>query len=71
MQIQLVNNDGGGFSKMLEVAEGTTIGEFFAAHVGGEPKNYKIRVDRQAVMSGQVLTEGQRVTITPNKIEGA
>ena len=36
-----------------------------------DPKTYLIRVNRQPVASDQVLQEGDRVSITPTKIEGA
>jgi sulfur carrier protein ThiS len=37
----------------------------------GQPEDYLIRVNRQPVTRDQVLQEGDRLTITPVKIEGA
>ena len=37
----------------------------------GKESNYLIRVNRQPVSADQVLVEGDRVSITPTKIEGA
>ena len=72
MKILYVNNDGGGFADYVEVAEGTTVTKFFAAQVPhGRPQDYLIRVNRQPVSADQVLQEGDRVSFTPTKIEGA
>ena len=35
------------------------------------PQDYLIRVNRQPVAADQVLQEGDRVSVTPTKIEGA
>lgn len=72
MRILYVNNDGGGFADHVEVAEGTTVQQFFDDRVShGAPKDYLIRVNRQPVHSDQVLQDGDRVSFTPVKIEGA
>ncbi|MEQ8788678.1 MAG: molybdopterin converting factor [Pirellulaceae bacterium] len=72
MKILLINNDGGGFADHVDVAEGTTVDKLFAQHMGeANPHDYLIRVNRQPVHSRQVLQEGDRVSITPVKIEGA
>jgi len=72
MQIFLINNDGGGFARTVEVAEGTTITQLFDKEVPGRrAEDYLIRVDRQPVASSHVLTPGCRVSITPTKIAGA
>jgi sulfur carrier protein ThiS len=72
MKILFVNNDGGGFADYMEVPHGTTVQELFEREMRhAKPDNYLIRVNRQPVPRGQVLTEGDRVSITPTKIEGA
>jgi sulfur carrier protein ThiS len=72
MVILLINNDGAGFADHVEIAEGTTVERLFAERIPhGKPSDYLIRVNRQPVPSGQVLQEGDRVSITPTKIEGA
>ncbi|QDT36888.1 molybdopterin converting factor [Stratiformator vulcanicus] len=72
MKIMLINNDGGGFADWVEVADGTTTSQLFARHIQfGSPKDYLIRVNRLPASSEQELTEGDRVSITPTKIEGA
>jgi sulfur carrier protein ThiS len=72
MQILLINNDGGGFADHIEIQEGTTVRQLFEERIGSKsPQNYLIRVNRQPVNSQQVLQPGDRVSITPTKIEGA
>lgn len=72
MQVLFINNDGGGFADQIEIMEGTTVERLFQSHLPhGRPQDYLIRVNRQPVTAGQVLHAGDRVTITPTKIEGA
>jgi len=72
MKILLINNDGAGFADYVELAEGTTVERLFADRVPhGHPQDYLIRVNRQPVPANQVLQEGDRVSLTPTKIEGA
>ena len=52
--------------------EGTTVQQLFAERVAhGKPHDYLIRVNRQPVTANQALHEGDRVSFTPTKIEGA
>ena len=61
-----------GFANYIEVAEGTSVQKLFAERIPhGRPENYLIRVNRQPVPADHVLQDGDRVSITPTKIEGA
>ena len=72
MRILFITNDGAGFADHVEIADGTTVEQLFAQRVPhGKPGDYLIRVNRQPVPAGQVLQPGDRVSITPTKIEGA
>jgi hypothetical protein len=72
MRVLFVNNDGGGFADYVQVAEGITVEKFFAEKMPGRTAaDYLIRVNRQPVARDSVLQEGDRVTMTPTKIEGA
>lgn len=72
MQILVINNSGAGFGDFVEVSEGTTVQQLFSRQVANPtPENYLIRVNRQPVNADQVLQEGDRVSFTPVKIEGA
>ncbi len=72
MKILVINNDGGGFADYLEVADGTTVEQLVGQQIGSaKAENYLIRVNRQPCASDQVLQPGDRISITPTKIEGA
>lgn len=72
MRVLLINNDGGGFADYVETEPGTTVADFFDHQLSGrKPEDYFIRVNRQPVSRDQVLQEGDRVSFTPTKIEGA
>ena len=72
MRILFINNLGGGFADYVEANSGTTVEQFFAERLPDcKPHDYLIRVNRQPVAQDYVLQEGDRVTCTPVKIEGA
>ena len=72
MKILYINNDGGGYADYVNVADGTTVDKFFNQQLPGRPaEDYLIRVNRQPVTRDYVLQEGDRVTATPTKVEGA
>ncbi len=71
-RVLFINNDGGGFADYIEISEGTTVQRFFVVRIPqGKPEDYLIRVNRQPAAADQVLQEGDRVSFTPVKIEGA
>jgi sulfur carrier protein ThiS len=71
-KVLFINNDGGGFADYVDVPDGTTVPEFFARQLPGcLPEDYLIRVNRQPVAQDHVLQEGDRISCTPTKIEGA
>lgn len=73
MKVTLVNNDGGGFAETHHFAEGTTVEQAVKSVLGaGTPvSRYTIRVNSNPVTSTQVLREGDRILIAPNKMSGA
>ncbi len=72
MKILFINNEGGGFADYVQVPEGTSVQEFFSQQLPNrKAEDYLIRVNRQPVSRDQVLQDGDRVTMTPVKIEGA
>jgi len=71
-KILLINNDGGGFADYIDIPEGITAKQLFTQRMGGaRPEDYLIRVNREPAPADQLLQEGDRVSITPVKIEGA
>ena len=72
MKVLVINNDGGGFADYVTIDDGTTVRQLFQRQVAHpKPENYLIRVNRQPVPHDQVLSEGDRVSFTPVKIQGA
>jgi methionine aminopeptidase len=72
MKVLFVNNDGGGYADYVETESNMSIGEFVAHHLPGRTaSDQMIRVNRQPVARDYVLQDGDRVTVTPLKIEGA
>jgi hypothetical protein len=72
MKILFVNNDGGGYADYLEIRSGMTVQELFEQQMRqAKPENYLIRVSGRPAARDQVLVEGDRVSMTPTKIEGA
>ena len=72
MKVLFINNDGGGFADYLEIEAGTTVEKFFTQRLPDQAAaDHLIRVNRQPVPRDYVLQDGDRVTITPTKIDGA
>lgn len=72
MRIMYINNDGGGFADHITIDDNTTVQQLFNNRVPhGSPSDYLIRVNRQPSTRDQQLREGDRVSFTPTKIEGA
>jgi len=72
MRIFWINNSGGGYADHVQVEDGTTVAQFIGKQLpNASPDDYLIRVNRMPVPGDQVLRDGDRVTCTPLKIEGA
>ena len=72
MRILFIDNEGGGYADYVEVDANASVEKFFTGRMPGrKPEDFLIRVNRQPVARDHVLQEGDRITITPLKIEGA
>ena len=72
MKLFYINNDGAGFADHVEVDDGLTVAAFFAEKLAGrKADDFLIRVNRLPTPADQVLQPGDRISITPSKIEGA
>lgn len=72
MQILFLNADGGGFADHIDVEDGMTVSALFEQKMKhSSPQDFLIRVNRQPCSRTQVLHEGDRISFTPRKIEGA
>ena len=72
MRILWINNHGGGFSDYIEIEPNTNVEKFIRQQLHDcDPSAFLIRVNRLPVARDYVLQEGDRITATPTKIEGA
>ena len=72
MRVLWINNDGGGFADYMDIEGTMTVEAFFDQQLPGrKAADYLIRVNRQLVPRDHVLQDGDRVSMTPTKIEGA
>jgi hypothetical protein len=72
MKVLFINNDGGGFADKIDVDSGTTVTQLFKQRLPGrQVEDFLIRVNRLPVSGDEILQEGDRVTMTPTKMEGA
>ena len=72
MRVLFINNSGSGFADYVDVTDGTTIEKFLTQRMpDANAADYLIRVNRQPCARDQVLHEGDRISATPQKIEGA
>jgi hypothetical protein len=72
MKILYINANGAGFADYIHIADGTTVAALFEQRLPhAKASDYLIRVNRQPTSRDAVLEEGDRVSITPLKIEGA
>ena len=72
MKILFLNADGGGFADQIEIEQGMSVEALFEQKMKlARSEDYLIRVNRQPCSRTQLLHEGDRVSITPRKIEGA
>lgn len=71
MKILFLNNDGG-VADHIDIAPETTLTQLFSDRLPhASPGDYLIRVNRQPAPADYVLQPGDRVSLTPTKIEGA
>ncbi len=72
MKVLVINNDGGGFADYMDVEPNTTVATLFGQVTkSARAEDYLIRVNRQPCAADQVLQDGDRISFTPTKIEGA
>ena len=69
ISVLYVNNEGGGFPETKPVDEGTTFGDFISSLVSNAAA-YRIRLNNELAVHETVLEDGDRVVVTPLKVEG-
>ena len=70
MLVRFLNAGGEGFARDVSVSEGTSVDDFFEEQIGGDPEDYKIRVNRLPVTEDEILKEGDRVSVSPKNVKG-
>ena len=75
IQVFLTSTSETGFADFVELPVGADLGVLWEARFDGkDPKNFVIRVERspgETLPKSFVLQDGDRVTVTPHKFEGA
>ena len=72
MRVLYINNAGSGWADYIDITEGKSVEELFNEKMPEcQADDFLIRVNRQPVARDQIIKEGDRITITPLKIEGA
>lgn len=70
--VLFLNNEGEGFAKRIEIEPGMPLNAFLNEYIEDfEADNYVIRVNREPAEENQPLADGDRVSASPRKIEGA
>lgn len=70
IEVSYINNDGAGFADRLQVQVGLTIGALIRQK-GIDVTRFSIRVNGNIVTAETVLNRGDKISVTPIKIEGA
>jgi sulfur carrier protein ThiS len=72
MKIHLVTNLNNSFSGFVDYPEGTTVDDVLSEVANGaDSDGFRVRVNRETVSPDFPLKNGDRVTVTPSRIEGA
>ena len=72
MKLLFINNAGSGFADYIDAPPGITIEKFLTEHLPDyKPGDLLIRVNRLPVARDQVLQEGDRISASPTKLQGA
>lgn len=73
IKVKFLNSHGGGFAENLEVPANYTVGQLITNKLGAgfSAASHYIRVNRDLATLDQALNDGDSVTVTPAKIEGA
>lgn len=71
ISVQLTINQGEGTTRTVSVAQGTSLSSFLSTQGYDNPDRYSARVNRREVDGSEELQDGDRVSITPDKIPGA
>lgn len=71
ISIQLTVNQGDGTTRTVNAQDGVTLQDFLALQGYDNPDRYAARVNRREVDPSEILQDGDRVSVTPDKLPGA
>jgi len=75
ISVTLVCNSGQGVPRTVQIREGTTVEEFLQVNFDGHLEDFTVSLRSDGVSSEaelyDVLEDGDRLTLAPNKVEGA
>lgn len=75
IEVTLITNGGSGLPCRIPVVEGTTLEKFLQVSFDGNTEDFTVRVRANGTTveahRDYVLQDGDRVSMAPNKIEGA
>ena len=69
--VKLLDSSATGGTRNIEVSTGTTVSQLISAHTSANPSSCMVRVNRATADLETVITDGDRVTVTPTNIKGA
>ncbi len=71
ISIQLTINQGDGTTRTVSTSEGNSLQDFLTEQGYNNPDRYAARVNRREVDPSEILQDGDRVSVTPDKLPGA
>lgn len=72
IRVKFINNLGTGFASEFEIQEGTVLAQFVSEQVGENPAyDYAISVNRGPEVAEYVLRDGDKIAVTPRKMDAA
>lgn len=76
ISVTLVTNDGSGVPRTNSVREGTTVGDYLDLMFDGNVDDFTIQLRPSGGVSSEAdvndeLSDGDRITLAPEKVEGA
>lgn len=69
--VKLLDSSATGGTRSVEVSTGTTVSQLISAHTGANPSSCMVRVNRASADLETIVSDGDRVTVTPTNIKGA
>lgn len=75
IDVTMVSNSGSGLPNRIPISEGTTLEKFLEVHFEENQDDFTVRVRANGasveVHRDYILQDGDRVSLTPTKIDGA